>query len=88
MRTGLFLLAGLFLFGAALLLGRLFGDELPAARTWSLGLAVALWLALTAINLWVGVSKAGYTVRDELPIFLLLFALPTAMAFVARRWLA
>lgn len=88
MRTGLFLLAGLFLFAASLILGKLFGEQFPAARTWAFGLAVGLWLVLTACNMWLGVSKAGYTVRDELPIFLLLFAVTTATAILARRWIA
>ena len=29
---------------------------------------------IRGFNMWVGVSHAGYTVRDELPIMLLLFA--------------
>jgi len=39
--------------------------------TWSF---VAAWFAATVFNLWVGVSHAGYSVREELPILLLLFA--------------
>ncbi len=35
------------------------------------------------INLWFGVSKAGYSVRDEAPIFLLVFAVPSALALLA-----
>jgi hypothetical protein len=88
MRTGFFLLAGVLLMGAALILSKLFSPEIPAARHWGLGLAVAIWLALTGFNLWVGVSKAGYSVRDELPVFLLLFGLPAAMVWLARRWLS
>jgi len=49
---------------------------------------VAIWLALTSFNLWVGVSKAGYSVREELPVFLLLFGLPAATVWLARRWLS
>ena len=30
--------------------------------------------------MWVGVSKAGYSVAEELPIFLLIFAIPAAIA--------
>ena len=32
------------------------------------------------LNLWIGVSRAGYTVLEELPIFLLIFAVPAAAA--------
>jgi hypothetical protein len=35
-------------------------------------------------NLWVGVSHAGYSVREELPILLLLFAVPAAVALLVR----
>jgi hypothetical protein len=41
------------------------------------------WLAGAALNLWFGVSKAGYSVRDEAPIFLLVFAIPSALALLA-----
>jgi len=90
MRTALFLLAGLFLMAAALILAKLLTPEVPAARQCLLGLAVTAWLALTAFNfnLWVGVSKAGYSFREELPVFLLLFGVPVVFALLAHRWLA
>lgn len=39
-----------------------------------------LWLFAALFNMWVGVARAGYSVREELPIFLLIFALPAAVA--------
>jgi hypothetical protein len=41
---------------------------------------IPLWLVAAGINMWVGVSKAGYSVAEEAPIFLLVFAAPTAVA--------
>jgi hypothetical protein len=41
------------------------------------------WLAGAATNMWLGVSRAGYSVRDEAPIFLLVFAIPSTLALVA-----
>jgi hypothetical protein len=41
---------------------------------------IALWLAAALVNMWIGVSRAGYSVAEELPIFLLIFALPAAAA--------
>src|SRR3989475_1940476 len=35
---------------------------------------IALWLVAAGINMWVGVSKAGYSVAEEAPIFLVVFA--------------
>jgi hypothetical protein len=32
--------------------------------------------------MWVGVARAGYSVKDEAPIFLLIFSLPAALALV------
>ncbi len=87
MRTGLFLLAGVLLMTATLILGKLFTPEFPSARQWTVGLGVGVWFALTSFNVWVGVTKAGYTVREELPIFLLLFTLPTLYALLVKRLL-
>ena len=41
---------------------------------------IALWFVAAAVNLWLGVSRAGYTVMEELPIFLAIFAVPAAAA--------
>lgn len=45
-----------------------------------------LWVVAAAINLWVGVAHAGYSVAEELPIFALIFGVPCLLAwFLARR---
>lgn len=43
------------------------------------------WLVATLINLWVGVTQAGYTVAEELPIQLVVFAVPAAIAWLVAR---
>ncbi|MFZ5525114.1 MAG: hypothetical protein ACOZE7_00460 [Pseudomonadota bacterium] len=43
---------------------------------------VPVWLALAAANMWVGVNHAGYTVRQEAPILMLVFAVPALVAAV------
>ncbi len=85
MRTALFLVSGLLLLSAILILARLFSGHFPSASNWAFGAFLALWLAVTAANMWVGVSKAGYSVAEELPILLLLFGVPAAIA-VALKW--
>lgn len=80
MRTGLFLLAGLLLLIAALLLGRLFSSNYPAASFVATLLFISVWLIVAGFNMWVGVSHAGYTVKEELPIFLLIFGAPALLA--------
>ena len=32
--------------------------------------------------MWIGVTRAGYSVAEEAPIFLLVFAVPAAMALL------
>ena len=85
MRTGLFLLAGFLLLGACQLLGRLFSANYPGAAWVATIIFGCLWLAISIGNLWVGVTKAGYAVAEELPIFLLIFALPVIVA-IALKW--
>jgi hypothetical protein len=84
MRTGLFLLTGLLLLAAFLILGRLFSSNYPAATTVATVAYVALWLLIAAINMWTGVAKAGYSVAEELPVFALIFLVPVAVAILVR----
>jgi hypothetical protein len=73
--------------GAALLLAKLLGQNVPSARLGLPALAIVAWLAVTGLNMWVGVTRAGYSAKEELPIFLLLFLVPTITVLVARRWI-
>jgi hypothetical protein len=84
MRTILFLASGLLLMAALLILAKLFSEQVPSAPNWVLALGIALWLAATGANMWIGVSKAGYSVAEELPILLLLFVVPATAAIVVR----
>lgn len=84
MRTVLFLVAGLLLLGAALLLGRLFSSHYPAAAVAATVAYVALWFIIAGANMWVGVARAGYSLTEELPIFLLIFGLPAAAAIILK----
>jgi hypothetical protein len=34
--------------------------------------------------MWVGVARAGYSVAEELPIFLLIFGVPAAAAILIK----
>ena len=48
--------------------------------------AIPLGLGLTAcrvaalLNMWMGVSRAGYSVLEELPIAVVIFLVPAAVA--------
>ena len=39
---------------------------------------------LAAANMWIGVSQAGYSFKEELPIFLLIYLLPVAVAVLVK----
>ena len=43
---------------------------------------IPIWLVGAAINMWFGVTKAGYSVKEETPYFLIVFAIPTSVAIV------
>ena len=78
MHTLIVLAVGFALFGVLALVGR-------ALRGTS-GIATAalvflpLWFIGAGINMYVGVTRAGYSVADETPIFLVVFAIPAAAA--------
>ena len=82
MRTALFLVAGLLFLAASLLLGRLFSSNYAGATVVATVVYVALWFVIA--NMWVGVARAGYSVTEELPIFLLIFGLPAAVAIILK----
>jgi hypothetical protein len=50
-------------------------------------LFIPLWLLGAGLNLWLGVTRAGYTVAEELPVFGIVFAVPVLLAVVCW-WLA
>ena len=52
------------------------GGLLAGAVRWF----VPVWLVAAAVNLWIGVTRAGYSVSEEAPIFVVVFALPAAVA--------
>jgi hypothetical protein len=84
MRTALFLASGFLILGGALILAKLFHENFPAAPTYGVVAFAVFWLAATGFNMWTGVSRAGYSVGEEMPIFLLLFAVPVVAALLLR----
>jgi hypothetical protein len=86
MRTLWFLLVGFLLLAASMLLGRLFSSNYPGAGYAATVMFVMLWLGISGTNLWVGVAKAGYTLSDEFPVFLLVFGVPAIAAVVLLKW--
>jgi hypothetical protein len=61
-----------------------FSSNYPGATYAATWIFVGLWLAVSGVNMWVGVAKAGYTVSEEFPIFLLIFAVPAIVAIFLK----
>jgi hypothetical protein len=79
MRTLMVILGGLVLLSLFTLLGRsLGGNAIALAR--AAVYFIPLWFVLAAINLWIGVRSAGYSLAEEAPIFAIIFAIPAAVA--------
>ncbi|HKA44115.1 MAG TPA: hypothetical protein VKF40_19185 [Burkholderiales bacterium] len=78
MRSMLIIGGGLLLLCFCVLAGRLVGGS--GATALAVKVFIPLWFAVAALNMWIGVSRAGYTVGEELPIFALIFAVPAAAA--------
>lgn len=81
---------------SAMVLGGAFGLLLACtllAHAWGAGagmgakLFIGLWLLGAGLNMWIGVSRAGYSVAEEAPIFLAMFGVPAAVAaFIIWKW--
>lgn len=88
MRTATFVVCGFLVWATCLAGARLISGLAASSMMTATIVFVVIWFIVAAVNLWVGVTKAGYTFGEELPIFLLIFLLPTLSAvFVNWRWL-
>jgi hypothetical protein len=83
MHTVKVIVGGLVLLALCLLIERWVGGPAPAVGLIrAIKVFIPLWLIAAGINMWVGVSKAGYSVAEEVPFFLVVFAVPTAVALL------
>lgn len=73
---------GLVLLGLFVLFGWLWGAS-AAGMALAAKVFVPAWLLMAGINMWVGVTHAGYSAREEFPILLLVFAVPAVAAGIA-----
>jgi hypothetical protein len=80
MHTVIVIVIGLLLLGACLLMGRNLGDQGGLGRAALSFLPV--WLMGAGVNMYIGVKNAGYSMSDELPVFLLVFAVPALVALL------
>ncbi len=85
MRTMIIILAGFALLAACVLAARRLGSSAAGPIGPAIAIFITAWFVVAAINMWFGVARAGYSFKEELPIFLLIFLLP-AVAAVFVRW--
>ncbi len=69
---------GVALLALCLLAGRMTGA--PKGMATAALVFVPLWLVCAVVNLYIGVKSAGYSVADELPVLLVVFAVPAGSA--------
>ena len=79
MHVALVLLGGVGLLAIFSLFGWLWGAS-AAGVALAAKCFVPVWLVIATVNMWIGVTHAGYSWREELPIFALVFALPALAA--------
>ena len=84
MRTVIFILGGLVLWAVCLGVAKLAASSSTSSMTTATTAFVAIWFVAAASNMWIGVSQAGYSIQEELPIFLLIFLLPVAVAVFVK----
>ncbi|MDP9202058.1 MAG: hypothetical protein M3P26_09060 [Gemmatimonadota bacterium] len=83
MHTVKVIAAGFLLLALCLVAGRLIGGAgHPSLLARSALVFVALWFVGAGINMWIGVSRAGYSVKEETPFFFVVFLIPTAVALL------
>jgi hypothetical protein len=80
MRTAIIIVGGLVLLAIFVLIGRFVGSPVASAMARAALYFLPVWLIAAAVNMWMGVAKAGYSVGEEAPIFALIFAVPAALA--------
>lgn len=82
MHVALVMVGGLVQLGIFILFGWLWGSN-AAAMALAAKVFVPFWLLVVAVNMWVGVTHAGYGVKAEAPILVLNFLVPALVAAVA-----
>jgi hypothetical protein len=84
LRTALIMVGGFVLWGMCLGIARVAASPSSSATWAATSMFVLLWFGAAALNMWMGVAKAGYSFREELPIFLLIFLVPSLVAVVVK----
>ena len=82
MHTAIVIGIGLAVLAACLLAGWLVGG--PSALSTAALVFLPLWLVGAAVNMAIGVRRAGYTVAEEAPVFLVVLGVPALVALLVH----
>ena len=84
MRTALIILSGIGIWAVGIFLARRLGKPGGSAVSDATLAFITFWFLAAATNMWIGVAQAGYTFREELPVFVVIVAIPAAIAAIAK----
>ncbi|HZM11232.1 MAG TPA: hypothetical protein VFC15_13585 [Candidatus Limnocylindrales bacterium] len=84
MRTLIIIVAGFVVWAICLGSAKLLANASSRSVTVATAVFAVFWFLAAAANMWIGVSRAGYAFRKELPIFLLIFLVPVATAVMVK----
>jgi sorbitol-specific phosphotransferase system component IIC len=87
MHVLLVIAGGLVLLGVFVLFGWLWAAS-AAGMVVAAKLFMPVWLLIACTNMWVGVTQAGYSLRDEALILLIVLIVPVLLACVITRLLS
>ncbi len=85
MRTAIIILCGIMLWAVSLTLAKRFGRPDGTAIADTTLAFITVWLLAALTNLWVGVAHGGYAPREAIPMFIVIFAVPAAIAVIGQK---
>ena len=84
MRTLIIILIGFVVWVVCVGIAKSIANASAASTKIATAVFVVIWFLVAAGNMWMGVTHAGYTFGDELPIFLLIFLVPVATVILVK----
>lgn len=85
MRTAIILLGGIVLWAVALMLAKRFGKPGGTAIADTTLAFITVWLLGTLTSVWISSAQGGHPLRDEIPVFIVIFAVPAAIAAIVKK---
>lgn len=83
MRSIIITTVGLILWSVFLAIPKMIKKDSVSAKRISTDLFIVFWFIVSAHNMWKGV-QVGYGFFEELPIFLMIFLIPTVAALLVK----